>query len=178
MECTTCGTTLPDDATFCTNCGVLLAEPETMEYAATQEIPIQELEMEPFAQESLGTAPTGTPAFSQPETNELSAPSVLEQRDEPYFRLVNNREPLGVWTYVGMLLVLFVPAVNVVMFVRWLCQKSANVNKRNFALALLIVLALCVLILIWIGRTFDGVYDPVWRALEQAYGLAKRCGIF
>jgi hypothetical protein len=55
---------------------------------------------------------------------------------------------MRVGQYIGMLLLMCVPLLNIILLFKWSFGSSANLNKKNFARAALILSA--VMLIFWI----------------------------
>ena len=108
--CNTCGSSMDANATFCTNCG-------TTKSASTQQY--------------ANPAPNYVPPVQQP---------YYQQPVQTNFQNnAMNSQPLGVGQYIGMMIVSGIPLVGFIMLLVWSFGSNANINKKNYARAVLIV---------------------------------------
>lgn len=112
MNCPKCGAEMADDLAFCTDCGAKLT------------------------QDAVAAAPAAEPAAAPKDA--APAADKPQQPEKPK----NGKEPYGTLRFLGSLLLLLIPVLNVVLIFRWAFAWGVNINKRNFARAVL----LCVLI--------------------------------
>lgn len=50
--------------------------------------------------------------------------------------------PMGVGAFLGMILLMMIPVVNLILLIVWACGGCRNQNKRNYARAMLILMAI------------------------------------
>lgn len=121
MFCEKCGAKLPDGAKFCGSCG------ETTEAGADREQPSS----------SIPPAPTAP----QPPRQDYYVPQ--QPSGQAY-----GSEPLSVGQYVGMFLLMAIPLVNIILMFVWGFGSEANLNRKNYARAMLIMAAIGIVL--WI----------------------------
>jgi len=62
-------------------------------------------------------------------------------------------EILTVGDYIGIMLLMIIPAINIIMLLSWAFSRNVNPNRRNYARAMLIVSLIGILALILLGVT-------------------------
>ncbi|PKM95577.1 MAG: hypothetical protein CVU84_05615 [Firmicutes bacterium HGW-Firmicutes-1] len=60
---------------------------------------------------------------------------------------------MSVLSYLGTFLLLFIPLVNIVLLFIWAFSSKINRNKKNFAIAYLIITVIMIVIMIVFGAT-------------------------
>jgi hypothetical protein len=171
MFCPNCGTNVPEGSKFCVSCGSSMQQPEEANEQLNESI--QQQKQEEF-QPQQQPEPQQQPA-PQPQ----SAPQQQTQYQQQYQPIPqqpannNNVQPrvdirekvYGVGGWFLTLLLLCIPIVNIILTFVWAFSGSVNKNKKNFAIALLIMMAISLVISIvlyasiaaMIGNIFDSI---------------------
>ncbi|MFO7612916.1 MAG: zinc ribbon domain-containing protein [Clostridia bacterium] len=146
MFCEQCGKEIPGNSKFCAGCGAKVEPAE----ATAQEAPMAE----PAETENLSyqEPPRAEPARPVPPP----APAVQKTQ---YNDRTNLVKPLSIGSYVGMLILLWIPIVNIIMLLVWSFSDTVNINKKHLAIAILVM----VLIGIVLGIVF-GVLTAILGA--------------
>ncbi len=141
MFCENCGTEIPENSKFCPSCGA------KVEDAAPADTESSEPEKE--------AAATETPPRQEPVQKAAPAPPPPPQpRPQPavtYNDKSNLTKPLSVAAYVGMFILLAIPIVNIIMILVWSFSDTVNINKKHYAIAILIMILIGVLLAITLG---------------------------
>ena len=111
MTCKKCGSTLPENAKFCTVCG---SQIEVYEQTA----PVTQTPAEP-----------AMPTYAAPVQPTYAAPAVPEMAKT---KIPEEYEPLGPWAYFGYSLLFSIPIVGFILLIVFSC-KNSNINRRNYA---------------------------------------------
>ncbi|MGI5972025.1 MAG: hypothetical protein ACOX7P_09960, partial [Oscillospiraceae bacterium] len=93
--------------------------------------------------------PAPPPSINTPPVQ--TAPSYQQAYAPPQSTAYSGQlgdEPLRVGQYIGMFLLMCVPILNIILLFVWGFGSSANLNKKNFARAALILCA--ILLIFWI----------------------------
>lgn len=120
MNCPKCGVVVTtEEARFCPECGYTLAQSAGQaEEAATIQV----------------AAPAPTPA---PSVQQAQTPTPA----------VNNRDSVyGIGGFLGTLLLLLIPIANIILLIVWAVSGTVNRNKKNFAIAYLIIMAIGIVL--------------------------------
>ena len=143
MFCENCGANIPDNSKFCTGCGTSFTGEAP---AAPVKQPVQ----------ATAPAPPPQPVYQQRPVQ----PAYTLPPQQPYYNnqapgygsMQANREPLGVGSYIGMFILSAIPMVGFIMLLVWAFGGSVNLNKKNYARAILIMslIAVALWILIFI----------------------------
>lgn len=137
MFCENCGTKTPDDAKFCGGCGT-----RTESVQASHES---------VASQTANPVP---PATTYAPPAQAASPAQVY-----YTPAQTEIEQLSVGQYIGMLLLLWVPILNIILLFMWSFGSSVNPNKKNFARAILILGAISLVI--WVVA-----WTSMWGALS------------
>ncbi|MBN2557533.1 MAG: zinc ribbon domain-containing protein [Clostridia bacterium] len=125
MFCEQCGKEIPENSKFCSGCGAKIEPTENI---------LEESMSEPTAAEAsyFEEPPRAEPAKPVPPP----APVVQKAQYNDKNNLV---KPLSIGAYVGMLILLWIPIVNIIMLLVWSFSDTVNVNKKHLAIAILIL---------------------------------------
>ena len=145
MFCKNCGKNLPDGVKFCNGCG---AKTEAAQAAYTASQPPAYMPPTQAAPVQQTYAPPSAPAsyFPQPGT-----------------------EPLRVIQYIGMFLLMSIPLVGIIMLFVWSFGGSVNLNKKNFARAMLILSAIGLILSIIFGAALMSVIGELLGSMGGYY---------
>ena len=179
MFCENCGTQLPDDSVFCSECGSKIV---SVGNESGIDIDSINTNNESGYREQRGPVP---PVMRQMATHQPSEPyrkeSIPRQPPEPYRRKSTPQQPsepyrkeaypqepsesyigasadiIGVGRYILMIFFAWIPIVNFILLISWSFNKQKP-NKSNFAKAMLVynILALIVYVLyirLWLSVT-------------------------
>lgn len=114
MFCENCGKQIPDDAVFCTNCGAK----QTAKTAAV---------------------PTSQPV-SQTAAPKVERPVSYQQTTKAYEAV----DHISMGQYLIMFLITAIPIAGIVMLFIWAFGSETGPNKKNFARAYLIMMAIAI----------------------------------
>lgn len=179
MFCENCGSSLQDGAKFCGSCGAK-TEPvapadETIQ-ASTPEISHQPQVAEDNTARPSAAKEAETPSYTpparpapaytapQPAQSYSTGQSYQPPAPNPYAPggFVDN-SPLGIGQYIGMFLLMAIPLVNLILLFVWGFGSTVNVNKKNFARASLILMAISIVLWIIIGSVIIGIIQSLTR---------------
>lgn len=147
MFCENCGYQLPEGAKFCGGCGAK-TEPVRSAYTASAEpAPTRPEPPPPAYKPSAQAAPSYQKAYAPPQSTANSG--------KP------GADPLRVGQYIGMLLLMCVPILNIILLFVWSFGSSANLNKKNFARASLILCAIMLILWIVAGGLIMGALESI-----------------
>lgn len=148
MYCEKCGNKLPDGAKFCAACGAK-TEIRQPAHAAVQDAPQRPAPAVPNYTPQPGSVPPQPPAYT----------AAVQESDVP----------LRVGQYVGMFLLMCVPILNIVLLFMWSFGHTANLNKRNFARASLILTAIGIILWIILGGAIMGAMSQMTGGYGYMY---------
>jgi hypothetical protein len=143
MFCENCGNKLPDGAKFCGGCGAKVEPAQAAPQRPVQPPP----------------PPVNTPPVqsAQPRQQAYIPP-------QPAVR--PETEPLRVSQYLGMLLLLCIPIVNIVLLFVWGFGSSVNVNKKNYARAVLILAAIGIVLSILFSAAITSMFLSMFNNIS------------
>jgi len=122
--CDVCGTSIVDGAKFCPNCGKLA-----------------------------GAQATPPPQYAAPAPNYGYAPPPPQPAPNYYQPMVDN-SPMSVGQYIVTFILTAIPFVGIIMLFVWAFSSGTNVNKKNYARAILIVEAIVLVLYIFLFVIF------------------------
>ncbi|MGI5878595.1 MAG: zinc ribbon domain-containing protein [Christensenellales bacterium] len=131
MHCENCGKELPAGMRFCPSCGTRISQ----DSPAPPPPP-------PPAGESAPPRQYGSTAGTPPAQSLPMQPPPAQGYGAPPPRHDDLSAPLRTGQYIGMLLLLAIPIVNIVMLFVWAFSSDVNLNRRNYARAILILMAI------------------------------------
>lgn len=122
--CETCGTPIEEGAKFCPSCGKVAA--------------------------TIQTPPPPVQQYQPPV--QTYAPPVQQQFTPPpqqnFYQKVEDTSPMKVGQYIVMMLLLCIPIANIILPFVWAFGSNVNVNKKNFARAILIFAGIALVLYI------------------------------
>ena len=126
MTCPYCGAQQPEETRFCTECGKYIGtapEPETAE----PPVPV-----------------AAVPAVSEQPAEKPSVdpdPYPMPAKDSPW-------ATIGTWGWIGILILLSIPLVNVILVILWSFGVAKKRVKQSFARAVLVLALVTLLIMV------------------------------
>lgn len=153
MFCENCGTQLPDNSVFCSECGSKISLEENQRQRGPvppvmrQTAPRQP--SEPYRRDSTPRQP------SEPYRSE-GAP---RQSSESY--VGGAPDIIGLGQYILMIFLTGIPIVNIILLVKWGFFNKQKPNKSNFAKALLFYYLIAVIIYVLYIRLWLSVTSGI-----------------
>lgn len=74
-----------------------------------------------------------------------------------------RRKAISIWSWLGTILLAFVPFINVVVLSYWSLSKKTDPNRKNFSIAGLITIAVWVAVILALFFYMYAVRDPSER---------------
>ena len=148
MFCEKCGNKLPDGAKFCGGCG---AKTEPLQPAYTA------------AEEPAPARSAPPPAYAPP------VQTAYASQQPPAYSQKPDSDPLRVGQYIGMLLLMCVPILNIILLFMWSFGGSVNLNKKNFARASLILGAIGLILSIVFGAALSSIIGEMLGGMGGYY---------
>ena len=133
MYCENCGKELPDDMLFCPSCGTRVQ--------ASPAPP-------PPAEDSAPPPQYGSTAYAPPAQSLPIQPPPAQGYGAPPPQRDYLSEPLRTGQYIGMFLLMAIPIANIVLLFVWAFGSDVNLNRRNYARAILLLMAISLGIMI------------------------------
>ena len=165
--CTNCGATLNDDARFCTECGATLEAAAAQPAAAAAPPPPPPQAAAPVMQAA--PPPQAAPAAEKPKKKKKERP-VYEDYDAP--APGSKYAPISTWGYIGISLLACIPIVGLILLIVWAFGGCKKINKRNFARAMLIMMAIGLVFSLISGCAMKMVFDKAVDAIEEESGIS------
>ena len=154
MFCENCGNKLPDGAKFCGGCGAK-TEPVQPAYTA--------------AEEPAPARPIPPPAYASSVRAEPSYQQAYTPQQPSAYSGRGGSDPLRVGQYIGMLLLMCVPILNIILLFMWSFGGSVNLNKKNYARAMLIVCAIGLILSIIFGAALSSIIGEMLGGMGGYY---------
>jgi hypothetical protein len=150
--CESCGNALEAGSTFCNNCGKSTTVTPTQASAPVQ-APVQSY-----------SAPSSTYTAPQPQPVYQAAPPNYQAGYQPnYQQGVANDKPLSVGEYILTFIVMGIPIVGFIMTLVWAFGSNANINKRNYCRAYLILALIVIVLYILLMIVFGAFLLPIFK---------------
>jgi len=159
--CTNCGASLSDETRFCTECGATLDSAPAAGAAAPPP--------PPPAQPAYQAAPAATAVAAPPQKGKKQRRAAAYDDDTP--APGSRYEPISTWGYIGISLLMCIPIVGLIIAIIWAFGGCRKVNKRNFARAMLIMMAISLVFSIIIGFALKALFNTALEAIEQETGV-------
>ncbi len=159
--CTFCGTQVPDDIKFCTSCG----KPTGIAVAPPPPVYAQPQAAAPPPQQIYTAPPPAQPYAAQPY-----APAPDPNTLPPGSRF----EPITTGGYIGIMLLMMLPVINIILLLIWACGGCRKVNKTNLARALLIMMLISTIISGIIFLIFGSMFNS---GLNEFMDIFKTLGL-
>lgn len=142
MYCTRCGRTSPPGSTSCTSCGASLASASSL---------------------GQGQAGYGNQGYGgQAQQPSYGQQSPVYQQNYSAGGYGASAPVMGVKDYVIMMIISAIPIVGLIMLFVWAFGNESNPNKKNYAKALLLLMAIAfavyLVFFIFIGMMFASMF--------------------
>lgn len=141
MFCPNCGKNLPDNAKFCDDCGTSMSENINMDSSASNNAASQT-------------------AYVQPEQMPRQE-SYQQNNYAPQYTVAPEHKPLSIGDYIIMMILVAIPIVGFIMLLVWAISSNTNKNKKNYAIATLIMMAIGVVVVILFGTVIAGLFSSM-----------------
>lgn len=177
MFCEKCGDKQPDNAVFCSNCGnkmgsITSNDPVAKPAAPRPAVPtppkpvtppksVPPQPVQPVRQPVQQAPPVQRPV--QP-VQQVQQQPVYQQSAPP--RIDPLTEPLSVGAYIGMFLLLAIPFVNFIMMCIWLFSSNTNKNKKNFAIAMVLVTIIMIVLSFLLSGLIAALFIPLLEEMQ------------
>jgi len=151
MFCEKCGSEIPENSKFCASCGTKVEPAEASD---------QMSDSAPQPAAAPVPAPAPAPKVEQtPPPVSKPAPVQHVTANANFNNKGNLVKPLGVWSYIGIFILMAIPIVNLIMLLVWSFSDTVNINKKHYAVAVLIMILISILIsvtLVILAATIGG----------------------
>lgn len=149
-KCKHCGALLSEKAKFCFECGTLIAGNK------------QDEDKPVIASLKDGEVSESKTDTSIKNDQLMNTPSVL--KNDPYVTPPPSDSKyayMSIWGYVGMMILFSLPVIGFILAIIWACA-SKNINRRNYARAVLVLLAITIILSVVISVVgFLLLYDDI-----------------
>lgn len=149
------------------------ASPEARESSSAQAAaPIidERAEQEPAAAKEPAAAQqpaSAQPAYTGPAPSQAAPDPARTAQPQQYTSRSEKTAPLGILTYLGMMIVLCIPVIGFIMVLVWSFGGSFNRNTRNFARAILILMIIGFIFSIATVVTYWGLISSLFNDLNS-----------
>ncbi len=112
-----------------------------------------------------------------------SQPVVSPQpQAQPYPPLPGSKyEPVSIGGYIGMMLLMLIPIVNIILLLIWACGGCRKVSQANFARAMLLMLLIGTILVILFSLLFKfflgDTLKSLWQEVEEIKSIIPATGI-
>lgn len=154
MHCENCSSQIPENSVFCSECGAKVEKQEVSPPLPTPQP--SPYESQPAAyhaaepQQNYASSSTPPPYYAAAAPSAASAPYV---------------KPLGVGSYLGMILLTAIPIVGIILLFVWAFSSDTNLNRKNYARAVLIMMLISIVLAIVFGGVMAGIASMIGDAL-------------
>ena len=150
MICSKCGAVNEDGSMFCTQCGASMTG-----YSAPAPDPVQPNRV----------PPSMTPDYSRP-----GGPDPTMMRSMPYSTgrsqtpvIPPEYQPISVLGYIGYHLLFSIPIVGLIMMIIYAVKSDGNINVRNLARSMLVVILIVIVISVIMSLAGVGIVSNLSR---------------
>ena len=116
MVCQNCGASVPEGKPFCGSCG------------------------------SRMNAPAAPASYSEEKRQAAPPPPMFYANEERRPPAGARYSVMGVGSFLGTLLLMMIPVINLILLIVWACGGCVNQNKRNYSRAMLILIAIFLIL--------------------------------
>lgn len=191
--CPTCGAALIEGNRYCTECGTAVEQSDiltpvaeqptvqTSQSTAEQQSAYNQSvhQQSTYNQSSYGQEQSNQSYYQQGGQNTYQQYSYEQPpktdsvpgEDSPY-------QPISVWGYVGIMLLMCIPCVGLILLIVWACGGCRKVNKKNYARAALIVMAISTVLSVVMWLIFGAVIGTVMEESGIASAFESEDGGF
>jgi hypothetical protein len=141
VTCGSCGSNISNNEKFCPSCGA------PNPYANTQNSPNYSYQQ-------------NVPPYSYP-----SSPTQIEAPPSPN----SPYAPVSVGAFIGVMLLMAVPLVNLIMLFVWAFGSSTKISLKNYARASLILMLIGIVLAIIFSLVLGSAITGIISAMEGSY---------
>ena len=164
MFCPNCGTSVPDGSKFCESCGSSMNHSEETEEKLQEPI-LQQPQYQPPPQQPVPQQQTQHQQQYQPmpqpaQFNSNNVQINADPREKVY----------GVGGWLLTFLLLCIPFVNIILVFVWAFSGNVNKNKKNFAIAYIIMMVIMIAISIVLYASIAAMIGNLLDQLGGGFG--------
>ena len=179
MTCSSCGVLIPDGAKFCGICGAVQAAPAAQPAPAPAEpapAPAYQEPPQPVVQETPVYAAPPAPVYQQPayQAQPVYQPAPAYQAppaEEPPPPKGSLYAPISAIGYIGYFILFAIPIIGQILCIAFAFGKSGNVNRRNLAKAMFVMLIIGLILALTIGIAGAVMYKQVQNGVIEQNGI-------
>jgi hypothetical protein len=146
MFCPKCGTSVPEGSKFCELCGNNMQQ-SGQNTETQQSSPQPEAQSAPQPASQPTPQPTPQPTYGPQATDYRQRPQPAPGYQNNTINIVDPREKVyGVGGWLGTIILSFIPVLGFILLLVWSFSGNTNKNKKNWAIAMLIVNVICIII--------------------------------
>lgn len=159
MFCESCGKEMPDDTKFCANCGAKVEIEKSDQPVSTP--PPADANARPAAAVPPVVSPPPVQNAPPPPPPPVQQYNTSQPKSTPPQRANIGVPPLSVGQYLGMIIIASIPIVGIIMLLVWGFGSGGNPNKKNFAIAYLIIMAIVIVLTIISSAAIIGIISSL-----------------
>ena len=173
MFCENCNAHLEEDALFCPECGTKVVNKvqEVHSQAGEAQAPVQP-QVVPVQPQVVSVQPQPIPVPVQPQAVPVTPQPMVQPQATSMMgnQMVDERnKPMSVGQYILTFIIMGLPIIGFVMTLVWAFSSTVNRNKKNFAIAVIVMAiiatALAVVSTILLGAVFAELFDDLYYYL-------------
>lgn len=167
--CTSCGAEVMEGKKFCAQCGSPVQA--TVTEAASDAAVSGPAASGPAAFTQAAGAPVSTIQVAPPPPvvrPPVPAPPVAQGDFIP--SNTSKYEPISTKGYIGIWLLMMIPAINLLLLIVWACGGCRKINKRNYARAMLIIGAITLVLGVILAIVFRNAFNDYLTPFILPYG--------
>ncbi len=161
--CIFCGTQVPDDSKFCTSCGTSMGP----KVPAAPTVPPAQQPVPPPVQQPMQQPPPAYGAAQGQPYMAVADPNVPLPPGSKY-------EPVTTGGFIGIMLLMLIPIVNLILLLIWACGGCRKVNQTNLARAMLLMMLIGLVLSVLISFLFKSVIGDVFGSFMQEVNELKQ----
>lgn len=164
VKCPSCGKIAAAGTRFCTECGAKIENALLSEDKKEEKKPAYNV-MPAFSPRENGGGSNPNQNGTPPPAANYDYGRERAYRDEPPER-TSAYATIGAWEFVGYMILFSLPIIGLIMAIIW-AGDSSKINRRNYARAVLIMIAIGVAICILMFIAFAALFNNIINYFEK-----------